>query len=422
MQLKHALRVFTGPAIAAALVISPAVARAQAAGVAQFDTTHSLYHEAPTSGHMTVYTPATDIAVTPAEWLTVRAGWEADVVTGASVAVKAGAAYKATNAGADVITQASVHDVRNVGRGGFTIGKDVTKLTAGYSYSTEHDYKSHAINIGARTDVFEHNTQFELAFAKNLDRVCDRVQGAGEQPPRYRALEDSTGCFEATNPLRTTRGVDLDGFQASWSQAWTPVLATQVIFTSQIINGFQSNPYRSVIVGQGLKAQEHVPDNRARESVAVRGNWFLKPLRAALRAYARGYWDTWDIKSVTAELELEKYFGERFRATVRGRYYAQSGALFFSDDYTGGNRPLGPKGQYFTGDREQSPFTSIGLGLRFAYTIMPSTGRVIGIFKSLKLGATADAMQFDYSEFTLGGEEIRNARAYLFGLNVSAVF
>jgi hypothetical protein len=406
-------------AIAMLLLIFATDAKAQ---VGQFDTTHSLYHEAPTRSRMTVYTPATDLAVTPAEWLTVRAGWEADVVSGASVAVKAGPAYKAANAGADVITTASVRDLRNVGRGGFTLGRDATKFIAGYSYSTENDYKSHAITLGARTDVFEHNTQFELSYAKNLDRVCDRVQGAGEQAPRFRALEDSSGCFTSGNPLRTTRGVELDGFQASWSQAWTPVLATQVVFTSQIINGFQSNPYRSVIVGQGLKAQEHVPENRARASLAVRGNWFLRALRAALRFGARGYLDTWDIKSATAEAEFEKYFSERLRLMARARYYAQSGALFFSDDYTGGNRPLGPKGQYFSGDREQSPFTSIALGLRASYTIVPAARRVVGLFTSLKFGATADAIQFDYSEFTLGGERIRNARAFLLALNASVIF
>ena len=43
---------------------------------------------------------------------------------------------------------------------------------------------------------------------------------------------------------------------------------------------------------------------------------------------------------------------------LRARVYHQTGAVFWSDDYTGGDPPLGPKGQYWTGDRELSPFNS----------------------------------------------------------------
>ena len=137
---------------------------------------------------------------------------------------------------------------------------------------------------------------------------------------------------------------------------------------------------------------------------------------------ARGYWDTWDVKSVTGEAEFEKYFGESFRAQLRGRVYRQSGALFWSDDYTGGDAPLGPKGQYFTGDRELSPFTSVLVGLRATYTVTPERGRLLGMMRSLKLTASGDAMQFDYDEYTLGGSTISNARAYVLGLAASAVF
>jgi hypothetical protein len=128
------------------------------------------------------------------------------------------------------------------------------------------------------------------------------------------------------------------------------------------------------------------------------------------------------VKSFTADAEVEKYFGEALRLQARGRFYRQSGALFWSDDYTGGDRPLGPRGQYFTGDRELSPFTSLLIGLRATYVIRPSEGRLLGLMQSLKLSASADAMQFDYDEYTLGGSTISNARAFIFGLNASAVF
>jgi hypothetical protein len=392
------------------------------AEVVTFDTTHTLYHESPTRTKMTVYTPGADLEVAPSEWLKIRAGWRADVVSGASVAVKAGPAYQATHPAADVVTSASVHDVRNQARGGFTLKKENVELVGSYAFSTEHDYRSHSIFVAARTDTHEHNSQFEISYARNFDSVCDRVQATTDAPPRWRALEDSSGCFARDNPLRTTRDVAVDGFQGSWSQSWTPVFVTQLVYSAQVVHGFQGNPYRSVILGEGLKAQEHEPENRAREALALRANYFIKPIRAVARLGLRAYYDTWDVKSGTVEAELDKYWGEALRTALRGRFYKQTGAVFWSDDYTGGNAPLGPKGEYWTGDRELSPFSSWLVGVRAVYTLRPQTGRLLGLMTTFKVTASGDAMFFNYEDYTLGGTPVGNARAYIAGLAASFLF
>jgi hypothetical protein len=404
-----------------------AVAKGARAQVAQVDTAHTLYHESPTRSNMTVYTPGVDVAVTPWDWMTIRGAYEADIVSGASVATKAGPAYQAVNPGADVITTASVKDVRHSPTGGLTLRKGDVAYTASYTYSTENDYRSHSIFVGAKTEAYDHNTQFEISYARNFDSVCDRVQAAGNTPPRFRALEDSTGCFK-TDPLRTTHSLSIDGLQASWTQAWTPEFATQLVYTAQLIEGFQSNPYRSVIVAQGLKAQEHHPNMRARQALALRLNYYVRPIKLAVRLSGRVYRDTWDITSGTGELELERYIVEGVRMTVRGRFYKQGAAVFWSDDYTGGDAPLGPRGQYFTGDRELSPFWSVALGTRISYAIRPTPRpdgggtRMVGIFTDAKLGASADAIQFSYDEYTLAGTPITNARAYIIGATAGASF
>ncbi len=393
-------------------------ARAQ---VAEFDTAQSVFYEAPTRTHMFVYTPSGDVQVSPFSWLDVRGGWEADVVSGASVATKAGPAYEATH-GADVITTASVHDFRNMARGEATVHGDTTSITAGYAYSTEHDYRSNSFHVNSRTDVLQHNTQFELSYARNFDQVCDRVQPASEtSPTRWIALENSTGCF-TDDPTRTTQPIDVDTYEASWAQSWTPVIATQLTYTAQLLEGFQADPYRSVVIGDGLKAQEHDPTNRAREAVTARIAWYLRPIRAALRLTLRGYYDTWAIKSATAEAEFEKSLGESLRLMARGRFYDQGGAVFWSDDYTGGAPPLGPKGQYWTGDRELSPFWSWLVGARIVWTLAPSQGRLLGVMESLKLGGSANMTNFTYTEYTLGGTPVSNARAYVGTVSLSAVF
>ncbi len=396
--------------------------RAATADVGSFSTTHTFYHESPFRSNMTVYSPSVDASAKPIEALELRAGWEADIVSGASVAVKAGPDYAAINPGVDVVTTASVYDVRNVGRGGFTVRKDTVTWSGNYAFSTENDYRSHSFDVSAKSEFFEHNTSFEISYARNIDTVCDRMQGPNDLPARHRALESSTGCFVGSDPLRAQRGFGSDSFQGTWVQAWTPVLSTQLIYTAQIGNGFQSNPYRSVILGAGVKAQEHHPENRSRHSVAARANWFLRPIKAALKFGARGYIDSWDVKSITGEVEFEKLLGEKVRLLARVRYYRQSGALFFSDDYTGGDRPRGPKGQYFTGDRELSPFSSYLGGARITYAVAPDKKKVLGFLTSVKLSGSFDLIHFDYDEFTLGGATISNARAYIAGLSLDATF
>lgn len=235
------------------------------------------------------------------------------------------------------------------------------------------------------------------------------------------ALEDSVGCFTST-PGRTTDDIGIDTYEASWAQAWTPVFESQLTYTAQLVDGFQSDPYRSVILGEGLKAQEHVPNERAREAVTARFAYYLRSLKAAVRLSFRGYHDTWAISSGSAELELEKSLGENLRVMVRGRFYDQSGAVFWSDDYTGGAPPLGPRGQYFTGDRELSPFWSWLGGARLVWSVAPANRRLLGFIETFKLGASFNAEGFNYSEYTLGGTPVSNAIAYIATLSLSLGF
>ncbi len=408
------------PLLVLAVLLAPRPARAQ---VADFDTTHTIFYEAPTQTHMFVYSPSVSASATPWDWLTVNAGWEADVVSGASVAVKAGPAYQAAHVGADVVTTASVHDFRNVAIGGLTLRKDAVSFSGGYAYSTEHDYRSNSFNVAARTETYEHNTQLEIDYAHNFDQVCNRVQSAVDNNPTlYHPLEDSIGCFTSGSTTRVTDPIAIDSMQASWSQSWTPVFQTQLIYTAQVLNGFQSDPYRSVIISSGVAAQEHVPDERIREAVALRGNFFLRPIKAALRLGVRAYADTWDVLSGTVEAEFEKYLGEPFRLTLRGRGYAQTGAIFWSDDYTGGMAPLGPKGSFWTGDRELSPFWSWSIGTRAIYTITRTRGRVLGFMTSVKASASFDVINATYEEYTLGGTPIDNAHSFIGQLSLAATF
>jgi hypothetical protein len=413
------LRLSVAAALGTACFAVAAPVRAQ---VVDLDTTHSVFYEAPTNTHMLVYSPGATITARPWTWLEVAGGWQADVVSGASVATKAGAAYGATH-NADVVTTASVHDFRNVGLGSLTFKGENTSLTAGYSYGIEHDYESNSVNVSARTDAFQHNTQFELAYAHNFDVVCDRVQDTAlqNQPTLWTALENSNGCF-SSDPTRTTHDIAVDTYEASWAQSWTPVLETQLTYSAQLVDGFQSDPYRAVIIGEGVKAQEHVPNDRAREAVTARAAYYLRSIRSALRLSLRAYHDTWAIDSGTAELEFEKSLGESVRIMLRGRGYRQGGAVFWSDDYAAGAPPLGAKGQYWTGDRELSPFWSWLGGLRAVWTVAPTDHRIFGFIQTFKLAGSGSLEWFSYDQYTLAGIPISNAFAYVGTVSATLTF
>ena len=200
------------------------------------------------------------------------------------------------------------------------------------------------------------------------------------------------------------------------------MLETQLTYTAQLLDGFQSDPYRSVILAEGLKAQEHVPSDRAREAVTARLAYYLRSLKGAVRVMARGYHDTWAINSGTVELELEKSLGENVRVMARGRFYQQSGAVFWSDDYFGGTPPLGPKGQYWTGDRELSPFWSWLGGLRAVWTIRAERRRLLGFLETFQLAGSGNVQGFDYTSYTLGGVPVSNAIAYVATVSLNLGF
>ena len=68
-------------------------ARPVAAQVVDTDLRTSVFLEPSKTSHMTVITPAVSVAATPWEFVTVNAGYSADVVSGASESVKAGSTF-----------------------------------------------------------------------------------------------------------------------------------------------------------------------------------------------------------------------------------------------------------------------------------------------------------------------------------------
>jgi hypothetical protein len=388
--------------------------------VAEVDARTGVFLEPSKTSHMRVITPQLSVNATPVDFLTVNAAYAADIVSGASESVKAGSSFKDTP---DIVSAASVRDLRQVGTGGLVFHRGHTDLGASYSYGTENDYRSNTITANAATDFLQRNTKLELAYGHGFDDVCDVADNRVQAPTARQALDESKGCF-TSDPTRRKLAVSTDNFQGAWTQSFTPVLATQLVLTGAVQQGFLSNPYRSVVIGPaGEVAQEHHPDNRSRGAVAVRVKYFIRPLDASLGFGVRAYRDTWDILSQTYELEFEKSMTSFLRLELRGRYYRQTGAVFWSDDYTGGEPLHGPRGQYFSGDREVSPLKSFLVGLRATASFHGRPGARVGhLFMDFESSLSASMLKTHLDDFTWAGSVPDDTLAWIFGGSVTAGF
>ena len=410
----RATRLASRAAFGLVALLGAAPAKAQ---VVETDARTSVFLEPSKTSHMNVVTPAVSVAATPVDFLTVRVGYAADIVSGASESVKAGPSV------ADVVSAASVRDFRQVATGGFVLHRGHTDLGAAYSYGTEHDYHSNTISATAGTDFFQRNTKLEFAYAHGFDDVCDLAINAFQAPTARIALDQSKGCFTSDTKRRSV-AVSTDNFQGAWTQSWTPVFATQLVLTGAVQHGLLSNPYRSVVIGSdGSVAQEHHPDNRARGAVALRLKYFVKGLDGAVGLGFRAYRDTWDIISQTYELELDKGLMSWLRVGVVGRYYHQTAAVFWSDDYAGGEPVNGPRGQYFSGDREVSPLSSLLGSARVTASFHGRPGERVGhLFIDFETSLGATFLKTYLDNFTWGGRTPDDTLAMIFGGNVTGSF
>ncbi len=414
MQLRRSVAALVGAGAAWLGVALPA--RAQLLEVAPRAT---VFVEPSKTSKLTVINPTAELQVNPADWISANIVGEADIVSGATESLKGGRLSPV-----DIVSSATkFKDTRYQVSGAATVNRDNTKLSVGGSYGTESDYRSMAISVQAGTTFLQKNTELTLAYARGFDKVCTMAFAASDSPSVMLPLDSSKGCFTSAEN-RATRKVDLDNFQTGWTQTWTPVFATQLVLYGALQHGFLENPYRSVVIAPaGDEALENHPDNRLRMAAAVRAKYYLKPLRMALTAGGRLYRDTWDILGQTYELEAERYVWSDLRVMVHGRYYTQTEALFWSDDYTGGEPADGPRGQYWTGDRELSPLSSYLVGGRFIFKKTADQQKKFGnVLHSFETSFSFDLMKTTLDEFTWGGSKPDDTLALIGSLGVRAVF
>jgi hypothetical protein len=352
--------------LAAAVVAGPA----RAADNPTEASARLTYFQEPSNANapIKVIHPQVDASAPVGGGLGVAAGWEADAVTGATPAIFG------PHVGVDAITSAThFSDFRQLAHGGLSYDRADGGISASYAYGWEHDYRSHSLSATTHDDLYDHNFTLALSYSHNWDSVCDANNAAATTPLQLQALTSSEHCFKPSPDVVTHR-LSIDAVEPSLSWTMTPRLVVQGGGTIQILDGFQSNPYRRVKLGnQGAEPQEHEPNYRQRYAVFGRAAYAFPEWRASGLAMARLYQDSWAVQAVTADLQVNKYLGQSMLLTLRGHYHLQGGASFYRDGQGYVNN--GPVGQYWTGDRELSPMSNTLVGGRMAFLRRPQQQR-----------------------------------------------
>jgi hypothetical protein len=341
------VRVQLKPLVAVVVILAAAgAARAQTA----FTSKLQVYVD---NDHTTVVSPLVQATADVTATTNLTAGYVADVVTSASV---------------DIVTQASkttIHDLRQ--QGSFAVAQTMNEWTlhGAYLYSTENDYRSHNFDLGLERRLGGNDTTVALGYALSLDDVM------------------RSGDHNFSRPL------DVHSVSLALTQVLSPTVVGQLTYELGVSEGYQASPYRFVPVRPDpgsdpiMWVAETDPDSRVRHALVAALNVHVLD-DSAIGADYRFYADSWGISSHTLDAKFTTNVSSAVELRLRARYYKQTGASFYKDNYTEVER-------YMAIDRELSPLWSAMGGAKLS----------VRFATDAELELKADVFYYKYTDFPL---------------------
>ncbi len=348
------------------ILLAAVFAASAAAATLPEERSDALYHYY-SGGGIDVQGPALLVRKNFAEKYSVSASYYVDNISGASI---------------DVVTNASAYSEK---RSQFGLGFDYlygdTLMKISYSQSDESDYEAKTLDVGLSHDFFGGMSTFAMGFRRGDDTVM-RVDTA---------FEDTIDRFQ---------------YNLGWTQVLSPTLVAALSYEGIAEEGFLNNPYRSARV-LGASVQERYPRTRTSNALGIQANKYWGDRSFVSRLKYRFYDDTWGITANNIELLFSRRIGEKSEVGLGGRFYSQSAASFYSDNFDQEYR-------YMARDKELSDFTSVSFGGRVSYELFRDRGR----FAKGKLTLMYDRIHFNYHNFS----DVRNGELYEFNANVIQLF
>lgn len=335
------------------------------AAVLPEDRADMMYHYYD-GGGVTVQGPAMLVRKNVGDSVSLSGRYYLDTISSASI---------------DVITTASPYkDEREEYGASIDYLRGNSLMSLSYTTSKENDYLADTYGINVSHDLFGGLTTVSLGYGQGHD-VVQRVDTASDDE------------------------IDRFQFRLGVTQILTRRLLMGFGYETVSEDGYLSNPYRSVRV-LGASQFEVYPRTRDSRALAVRGVMGfgngLRPLTHSVRAEYRYFNDTWDIDAHTASLALQRYFGERWIGELRYRYYQQTAASFYNDNFP-------DRMTYMARDKELSTFHSHSIGIKATWMFVKRPqfrGAIIGSY---------DFLAFEYDDFT----DVRDGQPYSFNADVA---
>ena len=226
--------------------------------------------------------------------------------------------YKSKYQSVDAVTAASgrggggegisFDDVRNEFNLGITqlIGKGLLSFNG--IHSSERDYTSNTVAGTFQQFFAKNDASFQLGLVKSWDNVFPRTKS-------------------------WTKNKNVFTISTNFSQIISKSLILQLLASYTRNSGLLADVYKQVTLTDGTKIDPVHPDLRIRRSSALKLKYRISSSSSLETGY-RYYWDSWDIKSHTIDLNYMKYLSRNVILSLGLRTYSQSRAFFFQPSYT----------------------------------------------------------------------------------------
>lgn len=339
--------------------------------------TDRMYHYYSGGDDVTVHGPAALTRINASDNVAVSARYYMDMISSASP---------------DVVSAASRVPYTDQ-REEFGLGVDLlhgnSLVQFTLSTSDEKDYEAKTFNLNTSHDLFGGLTTVNLGYGQGHDQV-----------------EQVNTSFEAE--------INRHNYRLGLTQVVARDMLLGVSYEGIAEEGYLGSPYRSARI-LGAARPEIYPETRDSQAFAVRFvQGFPSSTRAvgsSLRAEHRYFRDNWGIRSNTLSLAYQQYFGRRWLGELRYRYYQQSAASFYSDNFA-------VERIYMARDKELSTFHSHSLGAKASWQFLNSKYLFL---ERASLNFSHDYIYFDYQDYTnvLTGE-LHAFGAHVFQFYISA--
>ena len=278
-----------------------------------------------------------------------------------------------SSASIDVVTTASAYKEQRI-ESSFSLEylRDKTVLSLSYGQSDESDYSAKTASFNYSQDFFGDLTTLSAGYSQGWDTVGKR--------------DEEDFSEKATRKQ----------YRVGLSQVITKNSLIGLSWETITDTGFLNNPYRSVryidpttALGYSFQSELY-PETRTSDAVAIRAMYYL-PYRAAIKAEARYFTDTWGIEAKNAEISYTHPLGDHWIFDAKIRHYEQTSANFYSDLFSRIDAQ-----NFLARDKEMSTFSNDSAGLAVSYEREMHDW---GPFDRFSVNLAVDYIHFDFEDF-----------------------